>query len=131
MRGRSSFEYAIIRVVPHVERGEFINAGIVLYCRARSFLDARVSLDESRLRALAPGTNPAEITSYLEAVQRVCHGGPGAGPIGELTQRERFHWLVSPRSTVIQTSPTHAGLCHNPAAVLEHLMATVVHIPVV
>ncbi len=126
MRGRSSFEYAIIRVVPRVERGEFINAGIVLYCRARSFIEARISLDEARLLALAPGADPAEIASYLEAMQRICHGGPGSGPIGQLTQRERFHWLVSPRSTVIQTSPTHAGLCHDPAAMLEHLMATVV-----
>ncbi len=127
MRGRSSFEYAVIRVVPHVERGEFINAGIMLYCRARSFLDARISLDEARLLALAPGANPAEITSYLEAIQRICHGGAGSGPIGQLTQRERFHWLVSPRSTVIQTSPAHAGLCHDPTAMLEHLMATAVH----
>lgn len=129
MRGRSSFEYAVIRVVPHVERGEFINAGIVLYCRARSFLDARVALDETRLRALAPGADPAEITSYLEALQLICQGGSGSGPIGQLTQRERFHWLIAPRSTVIQTSPAHAGLCHDPAAMLDHLMATVVHTP--
>ena len=128
MRGRSSFEYAVIRVVPFVERGEFINVGIVLYCRARSFLDAQTSLDEARLRALAPGADPAEITSYLEAMQRICQGGSGSGPIGQLTQRERFHWLVSPRSTVIQTSPAHAGLCHDPAAMLQHLMATVIHI---
>jgi hypothetical protein len=128
MRGRSSFEYAVIRVVPHVERGEFINVGIVLYCRARSFLDAQTSLDEARLRALAPGANPVEILSYLEAIQRICQGGSGSGPIGQLTQRERFHWLVSPRSTVIQTSPAHAGLCHDPAAMLQHLMATVIHI---
>ncbi len=126
MRGRSSFEYAVIRVVPHVERGEFINAGIVLYCRARSFLDARIALDEARLLALAPGANPAEITGYLEAMQRICRGEPGSGPIGQLTQRERFHWLIAPRSTVIQTSPAHAGLCHDPVAMLEHLLATVV-----
>jgi hypothetical protein len=127
MRGRSSFEYAVIRVVPHVERGEFINAGIVLYCRARSFLDARIALDEARLRALAPTADSAEVTSYLEALQRICQGGSGSGPIGQLTQRERFHWLIAPRSTVIQTSPAHAGLCHDPAAMLDHLMATVVH----
>jgi hypothetical protein len=128
MRGRSSFEYAVIRVVPYVERGEFINVGIVLYCRTRSFLDARIALDEARLRALAPGANPAEIMSYLQSMQRICQGGPDSGPIGRLTQRERFHWLVAPRSTVIQTSPAHAGLCHDPAAMLDHLMATVVHI---
>lgn len=127
MRGRSSFEYAIIRVVPRVERGEFINVGIVLYCRARSFLDAQVALDEPRLTALAPTADTGEILRYLAAFQRICRGEPDVGPIGRLTQRERFHWLVSPRSTVIQTSPAHAGLCDNPTETLEHLMATVVH----
>ena len=127
MRGRSSFEYAIIRVVPRVERGEFINVGIVLYCRARSFLDAQVALDEPRLTALAPTADTGEILRYLEAFQRICRGEPDVGPIGRLTQRERFHWLVSPRSTVIQTSSAHAGLCDNPTETLEHLMATVVH----
>ena len=126
MRGRSSFEYAVIRVVPHVERGEFVNAGVVLYCRARSFLDTQLALDVARLRALSPATDSAEVARYLEAFQRICRGEPDAGPIAKLNQRERFHWLVSPRSTVIQTSPTHAGLCHDPAAMLEHLMAAVV-----
>ncbi|MGE5333601.1 MAG: DUF3037 domain-containing protein [Nitrososphaerota archaeon] len=126
MRGRSSFEYAVIRVVPRVERGEFINAGIVLYCRARSFLDTQIALDEARLRALAPTADVAEIREHLAAFQRICRGEPDAGPIGRLSQRERFHWLISPRSTVIQTSPAHAGLCHDPAAMLEHLMAAVV-----
>lgn len=130
MHGRSSFEYAVIRVVPHVERGEFINAGIVLYCRGRSFLDARVSLDESRLQALAPFADAAEIARYLDAFARIARGEPDAGPIAKLTQRERFHWLISPRSTVLQISPAHAGLCSDPAAMLEHLMATVVHIAV-
>lgn len=128
MRGHSSFEYAIIRVVPHVERGEFINAGVVLYCRARSFLDTRIALDEVRLRALTPNADPGEIGRYLDAFQRICRGEPDSGPIGQLTQRERFHWLVSPRSTIIQTSPPHAGLCDNPAEMLEHLMASVVHV---
>jgi hypothetical protein len=126
MRGRSSFEYAVIRVVPRVERGEFINVGIVLYCRARSFLEARVALDEARLTALAPTADAGEILRYLAAFQRICRGEPDTGPIGRLTQRERFHWLVSPRSTVIQTSSAHAGLCDNPTETLEHLMATVV-----
>lgn len=128
MRGRNSFEYAILRVVPRVERGEFINAGVVLYCRARSFLDAQVALDAGRLRALAPAADPAEIEQYLAAFLRICQGGPDAGPIGQLTQRERFHWLIAPRSTVVQVSPTHAGMCGNPAAILEHLMATVVRV---
>lgn len=126
MRGRSSFEYAIIRVVPRVERGEFINAGVVLYCRARSFLDTRIALDVARLRALSPETEAAEVARYLEAFQRICRGEPEAGPIAKLTQRERFHWLISPRSTVIQTSPAHAGLCLDPATTLERLMAMVV-----
>ena len=128
MRGRSSFEYAVIRVVPHVERGEFINVGVVLYCRARSFLDAHILLDEARLRALAPATDPVEVKRYLEAFQRICRGEPDTGPIGKLTQRERFHWLISPRSTVIQASPAHAGLCSDPVAMLDHLMATVVRV---
>jgi DUF3037 family protein len=128
MRGRSSFEYAIIRVSPYVERGEFINVGVVLYCRARAFLDARLWLDEARLHALAPTADAGEITRYLEAFQRICRGEADTGPIGQLTQRERFHWLISPRSTVIQTSPTHAGLCHDPAETLERLMATMVHV---
>lgn len=130
MRGRSSFEYAVIRVVPRVERGEFINVGVVLYCRARSFLDVRTALDETRLRALAPTTKGTEIQPYLEAFERICRGDADAGPIGALTQRERFHWLISPRSTVIQTSPAHAGMCADPAAMLEHLMATVVRVGV-
>ena len=128
MRGRNSFEYAVLRVVPRVERGEFINAGIVLYCRARAFLDACIALDVPRLRALSPDCDPAEVLRYLGAFQRITRGEPDAGPIAKLSQRERFHWLVSPRSTVIQTSPTHAGLCEDPATMLEHLLATVVHV---
>ena len=130
MRGRNSFEYAVLRVVPRVERGEFINAGIVLYCRARAFLDARIALDVPRLRALSPDCDDGETLRYLEAFQRICRGEPEAGPIAKLTQRERFHWLISPRSTVIQTSPAHAGVCSNPAVMLEHLMATTVRITV-
>ncbi len=126
MRGRSSFEYAVIRVVPRVERGEFVNAGIVLYCRARSFLDTQLALDVAQLHTLSPETDAAEVARYLDAFQRICRGEPEAGPIAMLTQRERFHWLISPRSTVIQTSPTHAGLCLDPAATLERLLATVV-----
>ena len=126
MRGRNSFEYAVLRVVPRVERGEFINAGIALYCRARAFLDARIALDVPRLRALSPDCDDGETLRYLETFQRITRGESDAGPIAKLSQRERFHWLISPRSTVIQTSPTHAGLCLDPAAMLEHLMMTVV-----
>ncbi len=130
MRAHSSFDYAIIRVVPLVERGEFINAGVVLFCRTRRFLDARIELDLGRLAALAPDhLDPAEVQRLLDHLPLVCAGGTAAGPIGELPQTERFHWIVAPRSTIIQTSPVHSGLCENPAAALEHLMATMVRLP--
>jgi hypothetical protein len=122
----NSFDYAIIRVVPRVERGERINAGIVLYCRGRDFLAARVELDRRRLMAVAPELDADLVEAHLESIQRICAGGPDAGPIGRLSQAERFHWLVSPRSTVIQLSPVHVGLCDHPEAALEHLLQTMV-----
>ena len=122
----SSFDYSIIRVVPRVERGEQINSGIVLYCRARDFLGARVELDRARLASLAPELDADLIESHLESILRICQGGADAGPIGRLSQAERFHWLVSPRSTVIQLSPVHSGLCDQPEAALEHLLNTLV-----
>jgi hypothetical protein len=124
----SSFDYAIIRVVPRVEREEFLNAGVVLYCLACDFLDAKVSLDEARLRALAPEALPELETyrHYLEAIPRICRGGPDAGPVGQLSQKERWHWLVAPRSTVIQTGPVHSGICDSPAATLDALMEKLV-----
>lgn len=126
MPALSSFDYAIVRVVPRVERSEFVNAGVILFCRTRRYLDARVALDERSLLALDPGIDIEEVRSHLAAIPLVCAGGHAAGPIGELTQPERFHWLVSPRSTVIQTSPVHSGLCTDPAEELERLMATMV-----
>jgi hypothetical protein len=122
----NSFDYAIIRVVPRVERGERINAGIVLYCRGRDFLAARIELDRRRLMAMAPELDADLVEAHLESVKRICEGGPDAGPIGRLSQAERFHWLVSPRSTVIQLSPVHVGLCDKPEAALEHLLQTMV-----
>ena len=116
------FQYAIIRVVPRVERGECLNAGVVLLCRPKRFLAAHVALDVSRLRALAPDVEPATIAEHLAAVERVAAGNPTAGPIARLGQGERFHWLVAPSSTVIQPSEVHTGLCEDPATELEHLM---------
>jgi hypothetical protein len=122
----SPFQYAIVRVVPRVERGECLNAGVVLFCRPRRFLAARVELDEGRLRALAPGVDVEAVRGHLDAVVRIAAGEPDAGPIAALPASERFHWLVAPSSTVIQSSPVHTGLSDDPAAELEHLMALLV-----
>jgi Protein of unknown function (DUF3037) len=129
MPAPSSFDYAIVRVVPRVERGEFVNAGVVLFCRTRRFLGARIELDEGRLLALAPDIDLAEVRRHLEAIPLICAGGPEAGPIGRLPQAERFHWLIAPRSAMIQTSPVHSGLCADPAAALEHLLDVMVRLP--
>lgn len=123
MHALASYDYAIIRVVPRVERQESINAGVILFCRTRRFLGARVALDRVRLAALAPSTDPEEIGRHLEGIPLIC---AGAGPIGALSLAERFHWLVSPRSTVIQTSAVHSGLCADPADALDRLMERVV-----
>ena len=116
------FQYAIVRIVPRVERGERLNAGVVLLCRPRRFLAARVALDHGRLAALAPGVDPVTIETHLAAIERIAAGDPSAGPIARLGQGERFHWLVAPSSTVIQPSEVHTGLCDDPAAELAHLM---------
>ncbi|QRK05790.1 DUF3037 domain-containing protein [Archangium violaceum] len=126
MPAHSSFDYAIIRVVPRVEREEFINAGVILYCLTRRYLDARVELDERRLAALAPEADVELIRGHLASIPRVCAGGKAAGPIGQLPQKERFHWLVAPRSTMIQTGPVHSGLCQEPEKALEHLLQRMV-----
>ena len=123
---RNAFQYAIVRVLPRVERGECLNVGIVLLCRPRRFLGARIALDESRLAAFAPDLDPATIRPHLDAIERVAAGDPAAGPIARLGQAERFHWLVAPSSTVIQASDVHSGLCDDPALELEHLVATLV-----
>jgi Protein of unknown function (DUF3037) len=98
----SLFEYALLRVVPRVERGEYINAGVVLYCQDAKFLDARIRLDQERLRALDPNLDPETVRAHLEVARRVCEGGAGAGAVGMLPQGQRFGWLVAPRSTVVQ-----------------------------
>ena len=124
-----AYDYAIVRVVPRVERGEFVNAGAIVSCQTRDFLDAGIELDESRLLALDPRADLDAIRENLASIVRICQGGAHAGPIGALTQRERFHWLVAPRSTIIQTSPVHSGRCGDPRDVLEHLIKTMVRRP--
>jgi Protein of unknown function (DUF3037) len=123
---RSPFEYAIVRVVPRVERGEQFNAGIVLHSRPRRFLEARVELDPAVLRALAPDCDPADVLDHLEAIPRIAAGDAAAGPIARLERAERFHWLVAPSSTIVQASAVHTGLTDDPAATLDHLFATLV-----
>ncbi|HET9225111.1 MAG TPA: DUF3037 domain-containing protein [Thermoanaerobaculia bacterium] len=121
-----SFDYAVIRVVPRVDRGELINAGVILFCLQKDFLAARVQVDEPRLRALWPEVDVDLIRQHLEAIPRICAGDPDAGPIAKLSLRERFHWLVSPRSTMIQVSPVHSGLCDNPEKALDDLFRRMV-----
>jgi hypothetical protein len=123
---RSPFSYAVVRVVPRVERGECFNAGVVLFCRQRGFLGARVGLDEHRLAALAPDVEPDSVRPHLDALVRVAEGDPGAGPIAALPPSDRFGWLAAPSSTIIQPSPIHTGLCEDPAATLDGLFRTLV-----
>ncbi len=123
---RSPYLYAIIRVVPRVERGESINAGVVLLCRPRRFLGASMALDEARLQALAPDCDLSGVREHLAAIEAVARGDDAAGPMARLTIAERFHWLVAPSSTIIQPSAVHTGLTADPAAELAHLVATLV-----
>jgi len=120
------YDYAVIRVVPKVDREEFINAGVILSCPDLKFLEARIKLDEARLLALDPTVDLELVRKHLAIIPVICRGGDEAGSIGQLPQRRRFEWLVAPRSTVIQTSPVHTGRCGDPAAALEHLVATMV-----
>ncbi|HZS08461.1 MAG TPA: DUF3037 domain-containing protein [Blastocatellia bacterium] len=129
MPDQCTFDYAIIRVVPRVEREEFINAGVIVCCAARRFLDARIELDRRRLAALDSSLDADTIQHYLDTIPVICAGGAVAGAIGQLPQRARFDWLVAPRSTIIQTSAVHSGLCTDPEVELEHLLETVVRLP--
>ena len=129
MPARVPFDYAVLRVVPRVEREEFLNIGVVLHAPTRAFLGCEVSLDRRRLGVLAPELTPAslaELETHLAAWRAVCAGAPGAGPIARLPPSERFHWLVAPRSTMLQTSPVHGGLSEDPASTLRRLFATLV-----
>ena len=123
---RHQFQYAVVRDVPRVERGESMNAGVILLCRPRRFLAARVGLDEERLRALAPDVDTATIRAHLAAVERIAAGDASAGPMARLGIGERFHWLVAPSSTVIQPSEVHTGVCDDPAVELDHLFEQLV-----
>ena len=126
MRAPCSYDYAIIRVVPRVEREEFVNAGVIVSCPALEYLAARIELDEARLLALDPTVDLESVRENLASIPAICAGGNGSGPIGRLTPRERFHWLVAPRSTIIQTSSVHTGRSDEPSLVLERLLQKMV-----
>ena len=126
MHAHCTYDYAIIRVVPRVDREEFINVGVIVSCPARGFLEARIALDEQRLKALDTTLDIDSLRTHLATIPAICTGGKQAGPIGQRSQRERFHWLSAPRSTIIQPSPVHTGLCKDPATALEHLLDTMV-----
>lgn len=119
---RDVFEYALVRVVPRVERGEQINAGVVVYCRAHSFVAARTHLDEARLRALDLAADVSGIRAALGAVERICAGGEAAGQAADDDAGRRFRWLIAPRSTVVQPGPVHTGLTADPAAEVDRLL---------
>ena len=121
-----TYDYAVVRVVPRVERGEFVNAGVIVSCAALGLLQAGIELDEARLLALDPGTDLAGIRAALAAIPLICAGGAAAGALGRLSVRERFHWLVAPRSSSLQTSPVHTGRCTDTAALLDTLMQKMV-----
>lgn len=123
---RDPFQYALLRVVPHVERGECLNGGVVVFCRTRGFLEARTRLDRARLAVLAPDADPEPIERQLAWLERVAAGDRLAGPVAALEPSERFHWLAAPASTVVQPSPVHTGLCEDPAELLDRLFSTLV-----
>ena len=126
MRALRTYDYAVVRAVPRVERGEFVNAGIILACDVERVLLARIELDEKALLALDSRVDLDLVRSVLKSIPAICAGGEAAGELGRMSARERFHWLVAPRSTIVQTSPVHTGQCSDPSAALEHLMRTMV-----
>ena len=126
MSGREPFQYAALRIVPRVERGEAVNAGVVLFCRPKRFLGARTQLDAALLAALAPDCDPAAVRPLLETVERIAAGDAAGGPIAQLPPSERFHWLVAPASTIVQPGPVHTGLTGDPAAELDRLFTRMV-----
>jgi hypothetical protein len=125
-RRRVPFEYALVRVVPRVERGERFNAGVIVFSRPRRYLGALTELDERVLHALAPGCDPAEVRTHLATIERIAAGDAAGGPIAALSLAERFHWLVSPSSTMVQPSEVHPGLTGDPVRTLHHLFDTLV-----
>ncbi len=123
MAERATYDYAWIRLVPRVDTGEYVNVGVVLFCRMRRFLGVRYVLDRARLAALAPQMDADAVEAHLALLPAIC---AGEGPVGRLGQAEVFHWIVAPHSTVIQASPVHSGLCDDPAAALDRLAASLV-----
>ena len=126
MAEHCSYDYSVIRVVPDVARGEFLNAGVVLFAKTEHALLSRMALDEERLLAMAPDADVAAIRAHLESIERICAGGEAAGPHADLSASERFHWLTAPRSTVIQLSPVHSGICDDPGSEVDRLFARLV-----
>jgi len=124
--GREPFQYAALRIVPRVERGEAVNAGVVLFCRPLRFLGARTQLDEALLRALAPDCDPAEVRAALVTIERIAAGEAAGGPLAALPPSERFHWIVAPSSTIVQPGPVHTGLTGDPAGELARLFGKLV-----
>lgn len=120
------FEYAVIRVVPHVEREEFLNVGVILYCVSEKFLNCITQVDEERLKVLCEKIDFDELRNHIKSFERICRGGTDAGPIGRLSMPERFRWLTSPRSTIVQTSRVHPGLCTDAQNMLSRLYAQLV-----
>ena len=129
MPEHATYDYAVIRVVPRVDRAEFVNVGVIVSCQRSDLLEARIEIDEQRLLALDPALDLRAVRKHLAAIPVICAGGETAGPIGRLSRRERFDWLTAPRSTMIQTSAVHAGRCTDPIAAIEHLMRTMVRVP--
>lgn len=129
MPAPQSFDYAIVRVVPRVEREEFINAGVILFCRTARFLGARVSLDVARLAVLAPACDLEEVQRHLDLIPLIAEGRSEGGPPAAWPLPERFHWLTAPRSTVVQVSPVHSGVTADPRRSLDHLFETMVALP--
>lgn len=125
----SALDYAIVRVVPRVERGELINAGVIVSCPTQDYLAARIDFDPARLHALSPSTDASEVAAALAVIPLIAAGDPRGGPIAALPRSERFHWLVAPRSAIIQTSPVHTGLCDEPSAALDRLLELLVLSP--
>jgi hypothetical protein len=121
MQGKHLFEYAVIRLVPHVEREEFLNVGVIMFCKEKKFLGTKFELHEDRLRMLCNHLSLDEIKLYILSFERICAGGDNAGPIGKLSAVERFRWLTAARSTVVQTSRVHPGFCDEAQPMLDHL----------
>lgn len=128
MRAHDTYDYAVIRVVPRVEREEFVNVGVILSCEAAGYLEARIELDTARVLALDPQIDIDALRRHLDTLPAICKGGPGSGPIGQLPLRARFHWLTAKRSSIIQTSPVHMGKCADMAAIMEHLLDRMVRV---